>query len=155
MFYTIYKNSLVGDILLYGDNGYLEGLEFYKDQNIDKNWKNNKEAFANVISQLERYFKKELKVFDIPLKIKATPFQERVYNELIKIPYGSTISYQQLAKRAGNIKASRAAGNANGKNPIAIIVPCHRVIAKDGTIGGYSGGLDTKRKLLKLEGLNF
>ena len=155
MLYTFYKTKLLGTLLLYGDNGYLEGLELYKNQKIDSSWQENEKYFTKTIVQLNKYFKKELKHFDLPIKPTGTAFQKRVFGELLKIPYGSTISYQELAKRVGNKKASRAVGNANGKNPIAIIIPCHRVISKDGTIGGYSGGIDIKRKLLKLEGVDF
>ncbi len=154
MFYTFYISDLVGKILLLGDEKEFFGLKFYKNSPINKSWIEDKTVFKDVIYQLEKYFNKELKSFNIPLKLNGTPFQKKVFSELLKIPYGSTISYQELAKRVGNLKASRAVGNANGKNPIAIIVPCHRVISKDGSIGGFSGGLDIKRKLLELEGVN-
>ena len=155
MFYTIFESKLVGKILLYGDKTELHGLEFYKNSPIDKNWMEDERVFQNVIIQLEKYFNKELKSFDIPLRLSGTPFQKRVYSQLLQIPYGSTISYQELAKRVDNKKASRAVGNANGKNPIAIIIPCHRVISKDGSIGGFSSKIDIKRKLLELEGVKF
>ncbi len=155
MFYTIFESKLVGKILLYGDKTELHGLEFYKNSPIDKNWIEDERVFQNVIIQLEKYFNKELKSFDIPLRLSGTPFQKRVYSQLLQIPYGSTISYQELAKRVDNKKASRAVGNANGKNPIAIIIPCHRVISKDGSIGGFSSKIDIKRKLLELEGVKF
>ena len=151
MFYTILKSKFIGDILLYSDKKELYGLEFYKNTQINKEWIEDKTIFQNVIIQLEKYFNKELKSFDVPLRLSGTPFQKRVYSQLLQIPYGSTISYQELAKRVGNEKASRAVGNANGKNPIAIIIPCHRVIAKNGSIGGFSGGIDIKRKLLEFE----
>ncbi len=151
MFYTFYKSKLVGKILLYGNGKELYGLEFYKNTPLYKNWIENKTVFKDIIYQLDKYFNKELKSFDIPLRLSGTSFQKRVYLQLLQIPYGSTISYQELAKRVGNEKASRAVGNANGKNPIAIIIPCHRVIAKNGSIGGFSGGIDIKRKLLELE----
>ncbi len=151
MFYTFYISDLVGQILLYGDEKELFGVNFYKNTHINKSWIENKIVFKDVIYQLEKYFNKELKSFDIPIKLSGTPFQKRVFLELLKIPHGSTVSYQELAKRVGNKKASRAVGNANGKNPIAIIIPCHRVIAKNGSIGGFSGGVDIKRKLLELE----
>ena len=153
MFYTFYISDLVGKILLYGDGKELFGINFYKNTHINKSWIENKIVFKDVIYQLEKYFNKELKSFDIPIKLSGTPFQKRVYSQLLQIPYGSTISYQELAKRVGNKKASRAVGNANGKNPIAIIIPCHRVISKNGSIGGFSGGVDTKRKLLEFEGI--
>ena len=153
MFYTFYISDLVGKILLYGDGKELFGVNFYKNTHINKSWIENKIVFKDVIYQLEKYFNKELKSFDIPLRLSGTPFQKRVFLELLKIPYGSTVSYQELAKRVGNQKASRAVGNANGKNPIAIIIPCHRVISKNGSIGGFSSEINIKRKLLKLEGV--
>lgn len=85
----------------------------------------------------------------------GTPFQQKVWKELSKIPYGKTISYRELAKRVGSPKAFRAVGNANGKNPFPLIIPCHRVIAADGSLGGYSCGIQIKKDLLKIEGLNF
>ena len=93
------------------------------------------------------------KNFTIPLNPKGTPFQKKVWKELLKIPYGEVISYQELAKRVGNIKAQRAVGGANNKNPIPIFIPCHRVINKNNKLGGYALGLDIKKYLLELEEL--
>jgi len=155
MFYTIYDTNFIGKVILYGDDNFLCGLEFYKEDFIQPQWIENKDKFNKVITELELYFKGKLQNFSIPLKIKGTKFQQQVYNALLQIPYGKTISYKELAKNAGNQKAYRAAGNANGKNRIAIIIPCHRVIASDGSIGGYGGGLFIKRKLLNLEGVCF
>ena len=93
--------------------------------------------------------------FKIPLKFIGTYFQKKVWQELMKIPFGETICYQELARRIGDIKMARAVGNANGKNPISIVVPCHRVIAKNGTIGGFTGGIEKKIFLLNLENHNF
>jgi methylated-DNA-[protein]-cysteine S-methyltransferase len=105
-----------------------------------------------VYSQLKEYFKRERREFKIPLDTAGTEFQKRVWHELIKIPYGKTISYLQLSENLGNVKLTRAAGGANSANPVPIIVPCHRVINSDGSIGGYSGGIYIKEKLLELEG---
>ena len=102
--------------------------------------------------QLEEYFERKRKVFDLPLEIIGTDFQKRVWKELLIIPYGETISYKDLALRLGNIKTIRAAARANGANPLPIIIPCHRVIGTDGKLVGYGGGLDVKEKLLQLEG---
>ena len=88
----------------------------------------------------------------MPLVYPGTPFQRRVWGELLKVPYGETRSYQQIARQVGNARASRAVGMANHWNPVAIIVPCHRVIASDGSLGGYGGGIERKRKLLAAEG---
>lgn len=103
--------------------------------------------------QLQEYFEGKRKNFDLPLELHGTPFQLKVWEELQRIPYGQTISYQQLAARVQNAKACRAVGTANGKNPISIMVPCHRVISADGTLGGYGGGLSAKVKLLVREGI--
>ena len=101
--------------------------------------------------QLREYFQGERRSFDLPLGLEGTAFQLRVWNALLQIPYGETRSYGQLARELGTAGASRAVGAANGANPIAIIVPCHRVIASDGTLHGYGGGLDRKKFLLELE----
>lgn len=101
--------------------------------------------------ELSEYFAGERKTFDVPLAPLGTPFQLRAWRELSKIPYGKTISYVEQAVRVGDAKRARAVGGANGKNPIAIVVPCHRVIAKDGGLGGFGGGLANKRLLLELE----
>ncbi|MDX1983869.1 MAG: methylated-DNA--[protein]-cysteine S-methyltransferase, partial [Bryobacteraceae bacterium] len=107
--------------------------------------------FREVIRQLDAYFKGALHDFDVPLAPLGTPFQRNVWSALREIPYGRTISYGELARRIGNPSASRAVGLANGSNPIAIIVPCHRVIGANGKLTGFGGGLDVKRKLLDLE----
>ncbi len=108
-------------------------------------------AFTEVRNQLDEYFAGARTVFDVPVQLEGTEFQRAVWAQLRAIPYGSTISYGELARRVGNPKASRAVGLANGRNPIAVIVPCHRVIAGDGTLGGYGGGLERKAALLGLE----
>ncbi|HSR85842.1 MAG TPA: methylated-DNA--[protein]-cysteine S-methyltransferase [Streptosporangiaceae bacterium] len=108
------------------------------------------EPFASAASQLGAYFAGQLKAFDLPLAPDGTPFQRRVWSALLTIPYGRTWSYADLARQVGS--ASRAVGLANGKNPIALIIPCHRVIGSDGSLTGYGGGLDRKRYLLELEG---
>jgi methylated-DNA-[protein]-cysteine S-methyltransferase len=101
--------------------------------------------------QLDEYFAKRRRRFDLPLALSGTDFQKQVWTALAEIPYGETISYAELARWVGRPLAFRAAGQANGANPIPVILPCHRVIAADGTIGGYGGGLPTKRLLLDLE----
>ncbi len=106
----------------------------------------------NVYSQLKEYFSGERKQFDLPLEIEGTEFQKRVWNELLTIPYGRTISYKDLAVRLGDEKVIRAAASANGANPLPIVIPCHRVIGSDGSLIGYGGGLEIKEKLLILEG---
>lgn len=105
------------------------------------------------VEQLSAYFRGELREFAVPLDLWGTDFQKQVWQALCKIPYGETRTYRDIAAAVGNPKACRAVGNANGKNPIPIIVPCHRVVAAGGKLGGYSGGLDKKEFLLKLEGI--
>lgn len=102
-------------------------------------------------AQLDEYFTGQRRNFDLPIKPDGTEFQKRVWNELLKIPYGETRSYGQIAAAVGNPKASRAVGAANNKNPIAIVIPCHRVIGADGLLTGYAGGLDIKSLLLETE----
>lgn len=103
------------------------------------------------IVQLEEYFKGERREFDLKLSTSGTVFQETVWKELARIPYGRTLSYRELAAKIKSPKAVRAVGTANGRNPLSIVVPCHRVIAADGTLGGYGGGLSIKEQLLRLE----
>ena len=106
----------------------------------------------SVFTQLKEYFSLKRKKFYVPLDIKGTEFQMKVWNELKKIPYGKTASYKDIAVAIGNAKAVRAIGRANGKNPVPVIIPCHRVIEHTGRLGGYSGGEGIKEKLLELEG---
>jgi len=103
--------------------------------------------------ELTAYFDGRLKKFTVPLDLHSTPFRKRVLNEVYCIRYGETASYKEIAERIGNPKAVRAVGGANAHNPIPIIIPCHRVIAHDGTVGGYGGGLNMKKNLLRLEGI--
>ena len=102
--------------------------------------------------QLGEYFRRERTAFDLPLLFVGTEFQKRVWEELLRIPYGTTLSYGEMARNLGIPRAVRAVANANGANPISIIAPCHRVIGSNGTLTGYGGGLETKRYLLELEG---
>ncbi|MCD7781047.1 MAG: methylated-DNA--[protein]-cysteine S-methyltransferase, partial [Candidatus Gastranaerophilales bacterium] len=125
----------------------------YDDENyrsfINNAQKNS--VIEETVKQLDEYFNLKRKVFELPLKLTGTDFQKKIWNSLIKIPYGETISYKEIAKSAGNIKASRAAGNACNKNPIVIIIPCHRIIGTNKKLTGFAGGLDKKEFLLKLE----
>jgi methylated-DNA-[protein]-cysteine S-methyltransferase len=104
--------------------------------------------------QLDEYFAGKRKEFNLPLSPQGTAFQQRVWKQLQQIPYGKTISYAQLAQAVNNPKACRAVGSANGKNPLSIVIPCHRVIASDGGLGGYASGLEAKKQLLDLEKIN-
>lgn len=108
-------------------------------------------VLAQTVQQLREYFEGARRVFDVPLLAEGTPFQLRVWNELRAIPYGATWSYRELARAVGDLKASRAVGAANGRNPIPILVPCHRVIGADGSLTGFGGGVPTKRWLLDHE----
>jgi methylated-DNA-[protein]-cysteine S-methyltransferase len=114
-------------------------------------WRRSDGAFVAVAEQLDEYFAGERRTFDVELGAAGTPFQKRVWRELVRIPFGTTITYAELARRVGNPAASRAVGHANGRNPISIIVPCHRVIGADGKLTGYAGGVELKRRLLDWE----
>ena len=118
---------------------------------IDPAWRRDDAALAGTREQLEAYFAGELRDLDLKLAPRGTPFQQRVWAELTKIAYGETISYSELARRLGDPKLVRAVGVANGRNPISIVIPCHRVIGADGTLVGYGGGLERKRWLLDHE----
>jgi methylated-DNA-[protein]-cysteine S-methyltransferase len=109
------------------------------------------EILLECVTQLKAYFKNERKTFDLKLNPKGTLFQKKVWKQLETIPYGKTISYLELSKQLGDVKVIRAAANANGKNPLWIIVPCHRVIGSDGSLTGYAGGLHRKQWLLNHE----
>jgi methylated-DNA-[protein]-cysteine S-methyltransferase len=146
--------SPVGELLLGGDECGLRLVSFENGKHalrVRPEWKEDRAVFGKVIQQLRGYFAGELQEFDLPLAVEGTEFQLRVWQSLRTIPYGETISYGQLAERIGNPKAARAVGLANGSNPIAIIIPCHRVIGNDGSLTGFGGGLSTKKKLLALE----
>lgn len=112
-----------------------------------------REAHRFLVRQLDAYFRKNLRTFTVPLDPQGTHFQQRVWDELLQIPYGTTISYLDLAKRLGDENLTRAVGSANAANPIAILIPCHRVVGADGSLTGYAGGLDRKEALLQLEGV--
>jgi len=113
----------------------------------------DREPFREPIAQLSAYFRGELREFDLALEPRGTAFQREVWAALREIPWGTTISYGELANRIGRPNASRAVGAANGQNPIPIVIPCHRVIGKDGSLTGFGGGLATKRRLLEIEGI--
>ncbi|GAC1625359.1 MAG: methylated-DNA--[protein]-cysteine S-methyltransferase [Nevskia sp.] len=147
--------SPLGELLLAGDGErlshlYMETHGVWPAKRADWRW--DEAPFRNVIAQLRAYFAGELKQFDVPLAARGTEFQQRVWQALLEIPYGVTTSYGELARRLGDAKASRAVGLANGRNPVSIIVPCHRVIGADGSLTGYGGGLDNKLWLLRHEG---
>ena len=120
---------------------------------VPSEWVRSDDALAGVRAQLEEYFAGTRRTFDLTLAPEGSPFDHATWDALRGIPHGATISYAELARRVGRPGASRAVGGANGRNPLAIVIPCHRVVASDGTLGGYAGGLDMKRLLLGLEGV--
>jgi len=151
--------SPVGPLLLMSDGQSLTGLHTDSDKHrpaMRPDWVRDDAAapFEEVKAQLRAYFDGRLTEFDLPLAPQGTEFQMRVWRELRGIPYGETISYAELARRIGNPNASRAVGMANSRNPISIIVPCHRVIGADNSLTGYAGGLERKRMLLAHEANN-
>ena len=154
MFYTFVASPL-GQLLLAGDDKQLQVLGFPVGSQAraaaDRDWERYDEPFATAKRQLEEYFAGKRREFELDLAPAGTPFQLSVLNELLKIPYGETISYRDIANAIGNPKAVRAVGGANGRNPIPIIIPCHRVIGSDGSLTGFGGGLPSKRFLLDLE----
>ena len=147
--------SKIGTIYLVASDLGLSSLSFKEQANPIVHSLNHSSSKEEIISlalqQLEEYFSGKRKVFNLPIDIKGTDFQKNVWKELQKIPYGKTVSYEDVAVNIQNKKAVRAVGTANGKNPLCIIVPCHRVISKNGSMGGYSGGLEMKSKLLEIE----
>ena len=154
MTYYTYVTSPIGRLLLAGDGVAMERLHFSSGSKAlgpAADWVERPELFAPAARQLEAYFRGELQEFALTLNPKGTAFQQAVWRELVKIPYGCTVTYGELAKRLGNPQASRAVGLANGANPIAIVQPCHRVIGSNGKLTGFGGGLDVKQRLLDLE----
>jgi methylated-DNA-[protein]-cysteine S-methyltransferase len=146
-------DSPIGPLTLAGRGPVLTNLRMV-DQTHEPShdgWSLNPEAFNNAIKQLDAYFAGELTDFDIEFDLQGTEFQQRVWKALLTIPYGETRSYAEIAEQIGTAGAARAVGLANGRNPIAIIIPCHRVIGANGRLTGYGGGLDRKRTLLELE----
>jgi methylated-DNA-[protein]-cysteine S-methyltransferase len=151
---TTSMDSPIGELTLTAVGGSLTGIHMNEQRHIPKipaESERDDAGLAPIVGQLNAYFAGELTDFEIPMDLRGTDFQRRVWSELCGIPYGETISYGELARRVGNPKASRAVGLANGRNPIAIVVPCHRVIGADGSLTGYGGGLERKVWLLEHE----
>lgn len=142
--------SQLGKILLSSDGENLRGL-FFSPFDYPSESKLKLPLFEETSRQLTAYFDGKLIAFDLPIHLEGSTFQVNVWQELLKIPYGTTITYRQLAERVGDVKSIRAVGRANGQNPIPIIVPCHRVIGSNGKLTGYGGGIEKKLFLLKLE----
>jgi O-6-methylguanine DNA methyltransferase len=155
-------DSPVGTLLAVADDDAIRALEFVKEDGPVRQLEALQAVLGPLVrgehpllerlrAQLAEYFEGRRREFDLPLRFSGTPFQERVWNELLKIPYGEVRSYLQIARDLGDAKAVRAVGGANGSNPISILVPCHRVIGADGSTVGYGGGIERKEWLLALE----
>lgn len=149
MISKVHYKSPVGMLCIEEEDDVI--ISLYLDLNTDTSADKETPVLKNAVRQLEQYFKGERQEFDLPIKLKGTDFQLKVWTALRHIPYGETCSYGEIAKKIGNSKASRAVGGANNKNPILIIVPCHRVIGADGSMVGFGAGIGVKEYLLNLE----
>jgi len=160
LLYNVYHSRELGPIYIVSDGEAIVKIELFEDS-----WKQLMEEYdltqsdspllQQAVQQLEEYFEGKRKTFDLPLKWKGTPFQEKVWEALCEIPYGSTVGYADVAERIGNPKAVRAVGQANRANELAIVVPCHRVIGKNNKLTGYAGNrVEIKETLLTLEKVN-
>ena len=148
--YVTYLRSPIGQIKITGDETSVNSVIFvFNDTEMEE--ENNNSVITQCKKELLEYFAGKRKEFNIPIKQIGTEFQQKVWNELLKIPYGKTVSYNFIAESLGDKKTIRAVGSANGKNPISIIIPCHRVIGSDGSLTGYGGGLWRKKWLLNHE----
>lgn len=152
-YFAKYK-SPVGTLWIAEREGYITHVTFNELRYSLQGEEKKTDLISNAIAQLKLYFEGDLKEFDLPLKPCGTDFQKAVWNSVIEIPYGKTCSYQEIAIKIGNPKGARAVGGANNKNPIMIVIPCHRVIGSNGSLTGYSGGLPVKEHLLNLEKSN-
>lgn len=144
----------IGSLLLCGDGNALSGISFQNGRHpaaIPESWQRSDAPFRDAIAQLADYFAGRRRRFDLELAPEGTPFQREVWSALTRIPYGETVSYSELARRIGRPSATRAVGAANGANPLPIVVPCHRVIGSNGSLTGFGGGIEIKRRLLDLE----
>ena len=154
MLNKIIYQSTIGLLTITEQNGYITGLYLRAEQSLKDEGNNELSSLlAEACKQLDEYFSNKRTAFTLPIAYPyGTPFQHSVWNALRNIPYGETRSYEDIARAIGNPKAVRAIGQANTRNPILLLVPCHRVINKNGTIGGFGCGVELKRKLLELEG---
>jgi len=147
--YQAFYKSPIGLLKIISDGTSILSCNFVEEERRIS--KEMPKIIVRTFTQFEEFFRKERKNFDVPIAPAGTDFQQKVWRELLHVPYGKTITYKELASRIGQEKAVRAVGNANGKNPISIIIPCHRVIGSDGNLVGYGGGLDRKKWLLEFE----
>ena len=145
-----YYQSPLGIILLKANKEAITVVSFQDAEPVSIIFSNSS-LLQNAVQQLDEYFRGARSCFELPLAPAGTDFQQSVWKELVQLSFGTTITYLQLAKRLGNVKSIRAAASANGKNPLAIIIPCHRVIGADGKLTGYAGGLHRKQWLLEHE----
>ncbi len=143
-----YLTTPIGTLKISGDNNYIYSIVFAKKR---KNPKFVLESIRKCAKQLSEYFKGKRKSFSFKIKFSGTTFQKKVWKELRKIPYGRIVSYSDIAKKIGRSAAVRAVGNANKKNKLTIVIPCHRVISKNGSLSGYAGGVDKKKWLITFE----
>jgi methylated-DNA-[protein]-cysteine S-methyltransferase len=154
MIYYQYMESPIGKLLVAGDEKGLHVVNFPKNGKPslpEPHWREDPKHLQEALHQLEAYFSGELKTFSLNLFLKVRPFQKKVLTALRRVPYGETISYGKLAEKIGKPRASRAVGQANAKNPIPIVIPCHRVIGCNGKLTGFGGGIPIKQALLDLE----
>jgi len=154
MVYDYFDTGLIGTLTLVADEQGLRRIEFQTARHpvgIDSGWQRDAAFFTQAKAQLRAYFKGDIREFDLPLAPKGTPFQLGVWRALQAIPYGTVTSYRWVAEQIGNPKAVRAVGGANARNPLPVVVPCHRVIGSNGTLTGFGGGLDVKQRLIELE----
>jgi methylated-DNA-[protein]-cysteine S-methyltransferase len=151
MHYTTHDSS-IGPLLIAADEHGLRHLDLPgRHSTIASDWIGDSDPLRSTLEQVDAYLAGELRRFEVELAPRGTPFQLRVWSALSQVGYGETESYGAIARAVGSPRASRAVGAANGRNPIAIIIPCHRIVGSDGSLTGYGGGLPTKRRLLELE----
>jgi methylated-DNA-[protein]-cysteine S-methyltransferase len=148
----------LGAVLATAEGGFVTSVNFIAAKYappLGKDWEEDPHSspLKNCAEQLADYFAGTRQRFDLPVAPRGTPFQERVWREIGRVPFGQTLTYSELASRAGAPGSARAAGAATGRNPISIVVPCHRIVGTDGSLTGYAGGLERKRKLLEIEGV--
>jgi len=148
---SVVIETIIGKIVITEENHTITNVDLYRDAVIENFFQKETPLLKKAVEQLEDYFKGTLKEFDLPLAPNGTKFQQSVWRALQDIPYGETKSYGEVARSIGNPKAARAVGMANNRNPIAIFIPCHRVIGVNGKLVGYGGGIDIKEILLGLE----